>query len=111
MTITEFLAARLDEEEARAGHVHLLSCGEVPVEGDVYGATPCDCGMPARVLREVEAKRKLIQRYEVAAALPESNIGVLRSEDRGYREACMDAIRDAAAVFADHGDYEQEWRL
>lgn len=65
---------------------------------------------PARVLREVEAKRAMIARYERAAALPASVVSFTHGQDDGYAQACLDAIRDAVAIWSDHPDYRQGWR-
>lgn len=65
---------------------------------------------PARVLRDVAAKRAVITRYERAAALPESTSGFVRGQDDGYQQACLDAVKDAAAVWSDHPEYRQEWK-
>lgn len=67
---------------------------------------------PARVLAECEAKRKLIDRYERAvAAAPSAVSSYVRGQDYGYREACLDAIQDEAAVYAAMGrpGYREEW--
>jgi len=64
---------------------------------------------PARVLREVEAKRAIIERYKRAPAVSGSPVSFTRGQDEGYRQACMDAIRDLATIYGDHPDYRQEW--
>ena len=68
---------------------------------------------PARVLADVEAKRKLIKRYELAVDITENHTSItpfLRGQDDGYTQACMDLIRAAAEVYADHSDYDESWR-
>ena len=109
MTLTEFLSARLDEDEASARAATLLVDGtsadgvwstdaldaEV-VSGDgitiydegghsVEQATHIARHDPARVLREVEAKRAIVAEH------PEM-IGFL------------------AAVYDSHPDYDEAWR-
>ena len=64
---------------------------------------------PDRELREVEVKRRLIERYERAAAVPESVSSFVRGQDSGYREACLDAIKDLTAAYSDFPGYRQEW--
>ncbi len=86
-SLTLFLAARLDEKEARAR------------------AT----AHPARELRDIAAKRALIGRYERAVAIPESVSSFVRGQDSGYREACLDAIKDLTAAYSDFPGYRQEW--
>lgn len=88
-----FLKARRDDEEGKAGVL-------VQYQG----------WAPSQLLRHVEATRRLIQRYERAVAAGESVSGYIRGQDRGYREACLDAIRDAAEVHANHPDYDPAWR-
>lgn len=134
MNIVEFLRARLDEDEAVArsaspapwsypgidsvaggmlydttrtiaavvyeqpgdhdGSIvrHLL----VP-EADANGAHIARHD-PARVLREVEAKRRIVERHTGC-------------DDVSYGDAatCPD-IRALAAVYAEHPDYDPEWR-
>src|SRR5260221_14787226 len=59
VTLTEFLAARLGEAEERAGYVH-----DVARDAEPLGGTGrCVCGYPARMLREVAAKRKILSEY------------------------------------------------
>ena len=68
---------------------------------------------PARVLREVTAKRALIDRYGRAASIAATEGRIvpafMRGQDNGYAQACLDAIRDAAAIWSDHDDYRPEW--
>lgn len=75
-----------------------------------YAAAHIVLNDPARVLRDIEAKRAVIARYERAAALPASVASFTCGQDDGYAQACLDAIRDAAAVWAGHPDYRQEWK-
>jgi hypothetical protein len=120
MTITEFLTARYDEEEAEAraatpGPWRAADAGEYGAE--VYtadGKTAVACSRegggvdledathiarhdPARVLREVAAGRTILGALEAA--------GDLGRDDRDL----MFAVRVITAVYADHPDYRQEW--
>jgi hypothetical protein len=123
-----FVTARLDEDEAVAkgtggdgpdgqwarredevgtGYGHLYDGrGEVVVYDE---GAPGDIGFdhiashdPAHVLREVEATRKLVQRFGAALAIrkEELDMGVAYL----YGQMC-----DEAAVWSDHPDYRQEW--
>lgn len=67
---------------------------------------------PARVLREVEAKRGIIERHEQAREFGgKSTISAhVNAQDDGYVQACFDALRDLALPYADHPDYREEWR-
>ena len=131
--LMEFLRARLDEDERAArecagapwstpipGQIHVdakaiadnkLALGQLGYvatvlhEQDRQHITRHD---PARVLREVEAKRRIIERYEEYSQFDQGT-----SRDRLFsslREAYLDACRIHAAVYADHPDYRKEWR-
>lgn len=114
LTLTDFLLARLAEDEAvaRGG----ISGQADPENGWGYGGfgspkalTP-HVGMiheaaqaqhiirwhPARVLAEVAAKRRIVERY---APVAESRLGF------------DDTLCDLASVYADHDDYDEEWAL
>jgi Family of unknown function (DUF6221) len=118
MTLTEFLTARLDEDEAAHREIHEARVCSGCSDGWEAGFDPdrCDCGYPARVLREVEAKRKILADYECQSgfSLPE---GVHDGRDPDERE-CDQALKDAleivicdlAAIWSDHPDYQQEWK-
>lgn len=61
---------------------------------------------PARVLRNVEARRALLSRYEAMAA---GVLVMIGSESilAEYRRVILPSL---AAVYADHPDYRAEWR-
>lgn len=63
---------------------------------------------PARVLREVKAKRRILDDYEITlSALPHSD------DPRGTTHAAADAFWAAcsalADVYSDHPDYREKW--
>lgn len=136
MTLTEFLTARYDEDEMAA--IGLASHSWIIEENGEFDYSVCfeterlqreavaDTWRadvvghiarhdPARVLREVEAKRKILADFENQAGwdLPE---GVAEGRDDDERE-CDQAIRDTlgivladfAAIWSDHPDYREEW--
>ncbi len=135
MTLAEFYAARLDEDEAAAraatpGEWAALDGGVMSVENESWPVSSTESARnredrvhiarhdPARVLREVEAKRKILAAYEEAAEhpfdLPE---GVHDGRDQWERErdaavlAELDGVvRYLAEVDSDHPDYQQAWR-
>lgn len=80
MTITEFLEARIGEDELRANYYGPLVMGT------------------ARVLAECAAKREVIELAKEVADIDNS----LMSEDKKL-------LRTLAAVYKDHPDYQQEW--
>jgi len=85
MTITEFLEARITEDEVSATlrECHREDCGWIPDESGY--SYPCNCGVPERMAAEAAAKRKLLAHSdgEVLAVL--------------------------ACVYASHPAYQQEW--
>jgi hypothetical protein len=130
-----FVLARLDEDEAIArklagwphwhhtpavtahGPVILIAAGEddeidvASVERELPEvATHIARYDPARALREVAAKRARIERHKRAiTAGGTSPSSFVCGQDDGYAEACLDSIRDDAAVWSDHPDYRAEW--
>lgn len=85
MTIVEFLEARIAEDEAQA-----------------------DSG---RALREVAAKRALIDKFgdtDLGAPYNESP-EVEYWED--WQVACYDVLINLASIYSEHPDYRKEWEL
>lgn len=138
--LVAFYRARLDEDEAAVRDHLCINCGHytVPLRSPLgvtgythdgrmsngqwengwqgvrcpsrlTGATPVQ--NPDRVLREVAAGRRLIERYERAIAVGgKSPSSFVNGQDNGYWQACLDAISDAAAVYDGHLGYRQEWK-
>ncbi len=123
-TITEFIAARLDEDEATARAAHDLMdepwkvYPEGPEEENYSGGYRVSNGGtiagwveeakavhiarhdPARVLREVEAKRAIL----------ENSIIVMDKYAGGmYLDFVRETLRHLAAAYSDHPDYNPEW--
>lgn len=114
MTITEFLADRIaeDEAEAQKGGYHNASGGAFA--RDNYG---CLLVQPARVLAECAAKRAIMGQHEIDLDMSEP-----------YCDSCAEwwncvlgegppmvawpcpTLRALAAVYADHPDYQEAWR-
>lgn len=63
---------------------------------------------PARVLREVEAKRLVLTEYEKETHVWEK--GHRTGWTEGGQAARRTALKAFAAVYADHPDYREEWR-
>lgn len=132
MSLTEFLTARLDEDEAVAREAHYDGqrwfAEEEVVNGDVeYGPTlvldrKCDAlhaarWSPARVLAEVEAKRRIVGAraaigFPEGADIPEgqgpvwldgAHVAVAAERDR--------TLRLLALPYVDHPDYDEAWRV
>lgn len=122
-----FLTARLDEDEAAAKAVAdypapwRASCYNHGTEWAVtdasYDFAAAEVGEeaafhialhdPARVLREVEAKRVIVN---LAAKVREWTDGSAGAT-AGYAAVVVgDTLRVLAAVYSDHPDYDQSWK-
>jgi hypothetical protein len=107
MTITEFLLARIDEDEADArqedadyAHTSLLP---------TYDSGHQARWTPARVLAECAAKRSIIGQHPIHVYIglngqdvPECAVG------DGFP---CDTLQALASVYADHRGYQPEWAL
>lgn len=129
MELTEFLRARLDEDEAAAYGL----CGNGPLarwvirDGDLFvGTEPLPDEPivqtwdgrvaqhiarhdPARVLREVEAKRAIAAEHSAhypREGSPYIDPAQLRC-DIDHQEWPCKTVRALAAVWSDHADYEE----
>ena len=115
ITLTAFLAARLDEEEAAANEIHRpRGCGSVDRDGE-FDPDPiwCSCDYPARVLREVEADRKLIAAYMAAKAdVPPVDdwYEVADGIKIGISDGLESAVKIRASRFDGHPDFRPEWK-
>lgn len=128
MTITEFLQARLDEDEQAA---HKASPGpwHPELEGEevvaVDGVTVADGFAlsgeqlratvshiarhdPARVLRDVEAKRAIIAHNEKLHEYARANP---REDAYLFAPGASDVVlKHLASVYSDHSDYQEDWK-
>ena len=125
MSIVEFLRARLDEDEAVA-HEAITERRQAYTRKPGYVDQPdydFTAGVdhppgivavgPERVLREVEAKRRIVEQAEEATGLDMQVDGEFRvgSRDEVAEPYCGDVILCAlASVYADHPDYRDEWK-
>ncbi len=105
-----FLTARLDETEARA----LAAREDWDDESQRYEWNDLSeavfaharCLDPELVLREVEAKRNILDALQEAeAALDRGYTDLVR----GSQLTLLRASRFLAAVYSDHPDYDQSW--
>lgn len=99
LTLTDFLLARLDEDE------------RAPREWQRVGG---EAGSVAarRLLAEVAAKRRIVEqhRWRVAQDAHEDDYEVRLLAEARCEE--LDAVlRALASVYADHPDYRAEWAL
>ena len=99
VTITEFLLARIAEDEKQA-RKHLA---DTVGWGDYVG----------RVLDECAAKRAIIESHaNISKAAEERNPMMAQAlVMQGMKEGTRIALASLAAVYASHPDYQQEWSL
>lgn len=107
-----FLRARLDEDE-RAVEGTWTPPSSTPSHelATMQGSTVMM--RPARMLREVEAKRRIVEQWATHEALDRETFEAEGEHARSLvslRAAYWDACRDLASVYADHPDYREEWR-
>ncbi|TKJ25233.1 DUF6221 family protein [Blastococcus sp. CCUG 61487] len=131
--LAEFLLARFTEDEERAREAsqrgsrwqesgagvwaqsrHIVaSDGTLPRSG--YGVADVDgqavahvlAWDPARVLAECDAKRLIVDQFRHH----EAGVLIVRGDPINYRSALLFALRALALPYADHPDYQEEWRL
>ncbi|HWU23250.1 MAG TPA: DUF6221 family protein [Nocardioides sp.] len=103
--LVQFLRDRLDEDAEGANNIH-------DRQSDAYLDGDCICEYPARVIAEVEAKRRVVQ------ALGSAEVSLRNTEPgrephelmTGAANSLRAAVRMLAAVYVDHPDYRAEWR-
>jgi len=107
LTLTDFLLARIAEDEAVADEVHREGC----VRAASDWTRPCDCGYPARVLAECEAKRGAVEAAWGDHVQIEGEWGMCRGQAAlSAANDYPDVVRWLALPYADHPDYREEWR-
>src|SRR4051812_5406867 len=108
--LTGFLLARVDEDEATAADKHdMYACDYERVYR--LGSRVCECTQPARVLAECEAKRAIVALLLTSDAFVSQAIGdVQEAAARQGRSVARIACEALATVYADHPDYDEEWR-
>jgi hypothetical protein len=108
-TITEFLEARIDEDEARASS-GWSSFGVSRWETDNYGR---DFLTPSAVRAECAAKRAIIELAEQSSEVEQEFDdyewqGTVNRSEPLVGDAILFAL---AAVYKDHPGYRQDWAL
>lgn len=101
MTITEFLLARIAEDEAVASEANerydanmALWVVEDGYRYDIVGATD------KRVLAECKAKRTIVEQFH----------GWDGQVYDGWTQAASLVLGEYASIWSDHEDYREEWR-
>lgn len=97
MDLTEFLTARLAEDERVSRE---LQAGYLRHYGSVEALSEPQqlmWGFAARVLREVEAKRAVVALLAPFGGCPGC-------------PGCLPVLAHLAAVYSDHPDFDESWR-
>ena len=110
-TLTEFLLARIAEDESEQTQPegyrtwHRADCAAV--ESEFYRA--CDCGLPARVLAECKAKRRIVDEHYSSDPHDTGDAAHDQCVLCGEAFPCL-TLRLLALPHADHSDYGEAWR-
>lgn len=119
MEISEFYAARLDEDEAAArANIADSGVGDTEAFGpswpdyQTYSGSSVETAQayldrfrPLRTLREVEAGRRILADYGKAL-----NLEAGFNDGDQPRQVLEMVLRYRAAVYSDHPDYQQDWK-
>lgn len=92
LTITDFLEARIAEDEMAAY--------------DLMGEREGD-----RVLAECAAKRAIIAMHDTYSHAAQDAVGIAFVGARGGQQVTAEVIRALAAVYSSHEDYDSGWAL
>lgn len=116
--LAQWLTAQLDEDTRTASSWHTLDCDiHAHLEGDaesvqatmaMFHQAPglvCDCGGPARILREIDAKRRIIEGHKRYAAERRRMMG-------GWDPQSDDSpiLTALASVYTHRPGYREDWR-
>ena len=121
--LVQWLRAQLDADAAEIADPyaekawHTRDCAIHP---DAWGneGSSCDCGVPARVLREVEAKRRIVEIHRVVGGFEDEDMTDLGSgcsecgysAEYGDRGGWCETLRLLALPYEDRPDYQEAWR-
>jgi hypothetical protein len=100
--LVKFLLARLDDDE-RAARGHMRGGGILPFESIGQAADHGARHGPLRVLREVAAKRSMVQMWLTRSRTQRDRLEAGRPDVAGAMVVAM------AAVFAEHPDFDPSW--
>jgi hypothetical protein len=117
--LVRWLGVQLDADKARAAQWHDLECSiHEHQEGgllkavaalEVYGEVPgavCDCGGPARVLREIDAKRQALDHYaRVCQLTKDGDEAYLLAEGVAAKQ-----IQIMGTAYDHRPGYRDDWR-
>jgi hypothetical protein len=71
-------------------------------------------GDPARVLAECEAKRQIVEMWQLVHGRDDGAFAIILGQDRSdaqVEDALTHVLRLLAHPYADHADYRPEWRV
>lgn len=112
MTISEFILARVAEDETVVAEMERMYPGLARDYGSRldadYGDIHIEIGI-SRVLAECLAKRSIVHRHRNCG----TGVGYCDDGGHGWDDddpGCGD-LASLAAIYSDHGDYQQGWRL
>ncbi|MET8536811.1 DUF6221 family protein [Streptomyces sp. NPDC005065] len=122
--VVEFLRARLHEVAELAGRCDGDDCGQWTAHRDTVDFCQMDLSGfdptiaqhvalhdPARVLRDVEAKRRVLARHVLSPAIDDPELPWDNRNDCQYDGEdwpCPDLL-DLALPYADHPDHREQW--
>jgi hypothetical protein len=112
-TLTDFLSDRIaeDEVQARAAVVPLAFeplKAWLLLAGDPSNMPGAVLAEPSRVLAECAAKRRIVERWQHA---DRESLDQGPRRTYGWQAAVLyEALKDLAAIYADHPDYREEWK-
>lgn len=122
MTLTEFLLARIAEDEASAkdclAHPEAMRAYDREVQ-DTYrqgwkaerASDLISRWHPARVLAECAAKRRIVEQFQMARFATELDIDEMDDPANTDAEILLTTLVLLALPYADHPDYDETWRL
>lgn len=111
--IAEFISARLDEDRAAATEAASRPGGPAWDDGTRLTAVARHINRhdPARVLREIEAKRAIVGAHrDGVAEMGRQQAGINGTVDPGIRggvTALLFALHEIATAWSDHRDYAE----
>jgi hypothetical protein len=116
LTLVDFLEARLAEDEVFAQSTPRQAMTIIPADGSARTAARiaehAERWQPIRVLREVEAKRRIVTLHSdwhvcVSGRGPGAT-DYVGNEDDSWGEPCP-TLRALASMYSEHPHYREEW--
>lgn len=111
MTLTEFLLARIAEDEAAASDQLAKDMGlekDYRVDGDINYPDAIAVGV-GRWLAECDAKRRIVDVWIAQWSIAEDGHPSRPLGGEGG-EVYYEVLCHLAAIYADYPDYQQDWR-